>query len=359
MDAHHVLQRARHEEVLLLQTQALAGGRLVVRIQHLAQILRVDLALDRAVVIAHVEGLEIERLHRLRAPQPQQLRVAGAEAADRRVVVPPAHDAAGNPAHAVAPVRAGVMLGAAAQLDVERDLRPRDFPRVAVTQPLVGALDLPPVLDALVEYAVLVADTVTDRGDLQSCERFHVARREPSEAAVAQPRLLFLLQQLVEVQPQLAHRLPDRLGDVQVQEIGAEMRAQQELGRQITDGARRANLVGLRGLDPAREQPVAHGIGKRLVVVVFRRDRGEARLDAEEVVEEAALDGLDTEPRARGLRRGRRDLALRYCRHGRPTGYSPYRVQFNVSCTPNADASVNARQNSGCRGSPRAASPGS
>ena len=135
-------------------------------------------------------------------------------------------------------------------------------------------------------------------------------------------RFLFLLQQLVEVEPQLAHCLPDRLGDVQVQEIGAEMRAEQEIGRQITDGARRADLVGLRGLDPAREQPVAHGIGKRMVVVVFRRDRGEAPLDVEEVVEEAALDGLDTEPRARGLRRGAgillfgtADMVLQATRH--------------------------------------------
>jgi hypothetical protein len=32
VDADHVLQRARHEEVLLLEAQALAGGGFVVRI---------------------------------------------------------------------------------------------------------------------------------------------------------------------------------------------------------------------------------------------------------------------------------------------------------------------------------------
>ena len=74
VDADHVLQRARHEEVLLLQPQAFACRRLVVRIQHLGQIFRIDLVLDRAVVIADVERLEVERLRRLRAPQPQEVR---------------------------------------------------------------------------------------------------------------------------------------------------------------------------------------------------------------------------------------------------------------------------------------------
>src|SRR5262245_4655304 len=121
------------------------------------------------------------------------------------------------------------MLGAASELDVERDLRPRDFPGVAVTQPLVRALALPAVLDALVDDAVLVADTVADRGDLQRGERRHVAGRKAPEAAVAEPGLLFLIEQVVEVEPELAHRLPDRLGDAEVQEIGAKVRTEQEL----------------------------------------------------------------------------------------------------------------------------------
>ena len=42
-DAQHVLQRAGDEEVLLLQPQLLALDRLVVRIEHLGDVLRDDL----------------------------------------------------------------------------------------------------------------------------------------------------------------------------------------------------------------------------------------------------------------------------------------------------------------------------
>jgi len=50
----------------------------------------------------------------------------------------------------------------AAQLDQEGDLGVRDFPGVAQAQPAVEHLDLPAVVDLLVEDAELVADAVAD-----------------------------------------------------------------------------------------------------------------------------------------------------------------------------------------------------
>ena len=47
VDANHVLQRARDEEILLLQSQLLAGLRLVVRVEHLRDRLRRHLLVDR------------------------------------------------------------------------------------------------------------------------------------------------------------------------------------------------------------------------------------------------------------------------------------------------------------------------
>jgi hypothetical protein len=69
VDAQHVLQRTGDKEVLLLQAQLLALDLLVIRIQHLGDVLRGDLLVDRAPVIAAVEGGEIERLGRLGTPQ--------------------------------------------------------------------------------------------------------------------------------------------------------------------------------------------------------------------------------------------------------------------------------------------------
>jgi len=62
VNAHHVLERARHEEVLLLEPQDLAGLGLVVRVEHLGEVLADDLFLHGTQVVAHVERLKVEGL---------------------------------------------------------------------------------------------------------------------------------------------------------------------------------------------------------------------------------------------------------------------------------------------------------
>lgn len=54
--AQHVPQRARHEEVLLLEAQFLALLRFVIGVKHLGQVLRGHLLAHRAQVVAAVEG---------------------------------------------------------------------------------------------------------------------------------------------------------------------------------------------------------------------------------------------------------------------------------------------------------------
>jgi hypothetical protein len=58
--ANHVLQRAGREEVLLLEAEDLARHGLVVGIEDLADGLGGDFFVDCVVVVAFVEGLEIE-----------------------------------------------------------------------------------------------------------------------------------------------------------------------------------------------------------------------------------------------------------------------------------------------------------
>jgi hypothetical protein len=127
----------------------------------------------------------------------------------------------------------------AAELDIEGDRRARDLPRVAVAQPLVRALDLPAVADLLVEDAELVTDAVADRRDLQRRERFHVAGREPTEPAVAEARLPLVVDQPVEIEPEALHRPAHFAPDAEVEQVRAEVRPEQELGREVAHGARR------------------------------------------------------------------------------------------------------------------------
>ena len=103
---------------------------------------------------------------------------------------------AGKPAHTEAATLVDSLLGPAAERHLGGDLRARDFPRVAETQPLVGDLDLPAVADRLIEDAELVADAVPDGGHIQRGQRVHVAGGQPSEPAISEAWFLFLVEEV-------------------------------------------------------------------------------------------------------------------------------------------------------------------
>jgi hypothetical protein len=99
------------------------------------------------------------------------------------------------------------------------------LPRIAVSQPCVGDLDLPPVVDSLVEDAVLVTDAVADGGNLQRRQRSHVARRQTAEAAVAESRLVLGFEDRLQMEAQRRDGLGDPLDELKVEDVVREMRA--------------------------------------------------------------------------------------------------------------------------------------
>ena len=106
--------------------------RLVVRIEHLRDRLRLHLVLDRAVVVAVVERREVERLDGLGFPQAQRVAGADAVAEDRRVVGDARTSVSGIQRTRKRPCSSVARLGAPAELHLIRDLRARDLPRIAV-----------------------------------------------------------------------------------------------------------------------------------------------------------------------------------------------------------------------------------
>ena len=296
VDADHVLERAGDEEVLLLQAQPLARQELVVRVEDLGDVLRVDLEVDRAPVVPLVEGVEVEGLRGLRLEQAEEVRGAVAIAEDGDVVGHAPHHTLRDPAHPVAALRVLEALGMAAQRDVEGDLGPRDLPGIAQGQPLVGLLDLPPVADELVEDPELVADAVADGRDGERGQRVHVAGGQAPEAAVAEAGLLLLGQEHVEVVAELGHGLPRLLLHAEVQEVVGQVGPQQELGREVAHGPARSLVVGLAGRHPVAQRGPPHGVGQRQVEVVAGGRLGEAPEGGEERVGEVALHGLDQVP---------------------------------------------------------------
>ena len=127
----------------------------------------------------------METAWRLGLPQAQQRNRIGLETGYRCIVGHTLDDPLGYPANPHAAVIAGVLLRVAAQHDLEGGLGPREFPGVAELQPVIGALDLPAILDLLFEDAVLVANAVADGRDLQGCQRIQKTGGQPAQPAVA------------------------------------------------------------------------------------------------------------------------------------------------------------------------------
>jgi hypothetical protein len=87
-----------------------------------------------------------------------------------------------------------------------------ELPRVAGIQPLVGALQLPAILERLLEDPELVVDAVCYGWQIERRQRVHEAGGQPPQAAVAQGWLGLQSDQRVQVEAQVGQRLARQLG---------------------------------------------------------------------------------------------------------------------------------------------------
>ena len=262
MPPDDVGQRARHEEILLLEAQLAAALEFVGRIQNRRDGFRQRLVEHRLLVVALVEHLQIEFRRCTRAPQPQIVDRTTAKTNDRRIEWH-AHDLRSvDPAHPRLAVFL-VALGAPAEFHGDRVLGPPHFPRVAVAQPLVGLLDLPAVANQLIEDAELVADAVAIAGDPQRGHRIQKARRQAPEAAIAEAGVMLFLEQLAEIEADGFERGIARIGDAEIDHVVVERAAHQKFGRQVVHALDVAEIVLGLGFDPFLRQPIAHREGER------------------------------------------------------------------------------------------------
>ena len=134
---------------------------LVIGIQHLGNVFGVDLLLDCAKIIAHVEFLEIETLRGLGAPQPEDVDRVDLVAGHRSVIRDTLDLLPWNP------LDTGVarLVKGSGRVSTESDFHRKicffKLPRITRLQPSITQLLLPPVLKGLVKHAELVANAVT------------------------------------------------------------------------------------------------------------------------------------------------------------------------------------------------------
>ena len=87
---------------------------------------------------------------------------------------------------------------------------------MAITQPGIGGLYLVAVDDALMEHAVLIAQTISIRGQRQGSQRVEEAGGEPPQAAVAEASVPLRLAQVFEFVAKLVHRFRRRTEEAKV-----------------------------------------------------------------------------------------------------------------------------------------------
>ena len=291
--ADDVLYRAGGEKILLLEAELLPLRRVVLRVEHLGDVLGQVLLLDGADVVAGVEHLEVELVGGAGAPQPHRRHRVVAVAHDGRVVGDAEHALAIDPADAESALPVGHHGGMAAELDGERELGAGDLPGIAEPEPLVGSLDLLAVADHLVEAAELVADAVPEGGEADGGHGVEEAGGEAPQAAVAEAGVDLDLEHLLEPDVEPGQRLLHALVDAEVEQAVGEQASDQELGREVIHALGIGGVLRLHRLDPAGKQPVANGVGEGEEVVMRRRHRHRLALERDQVVEKGAPEPFD------------------------------------------------------------------
>jgi len=170
----------------------------VIWVEHARHVFRLVLGLHGLHVVALVEGVQVDAGGGACGPQAQGGHAAEFVAGHAAVIGGGNHVIGVHPVHLVAHLHQppAVAHGVA-------DFRAHELPRIAVDQPVVGFFHLAAAHDALGKHAVVVPDAIAHAGNAQRGHRVQKTRGQPTQAAVAQARVGFQVNQGVKVGAEL------------------------------------------------------------------------------------------------------------------------------------------------------------
>ena len=181
-----------------------------------------------------------------------------------------------NPAHPVGAVLIAVALGVAAEAHEAGLIGVGQLPGPAALEPLIGDLHLPAIADQLVKNAEFVADAVAGGWDFQRGQRLQEAGRQSPQASVAQARLLFDIEDLVDVvDAETAQGFCRFLLDAQHQQVVAQLGPDQKFSGEVGHHPSRGGTERLNASQVSGHQPVAHRVAEGHVEVVAAGRGGE------------------------------------------------------------------------------------
>ena len=228
--------------------------RMVVRIENAGERFGVERLGDRSDEIAAAEPLKVERMSRGGAPQAQRVDRLSA-IADHRPVIGDADQRRGPVRND--PQSAFAQFKRAAERHWDALRRTHDLPRIGVSEPVVGPLLLPAVLNLLLKDAVLIAQAIAHRRQLHRGHRIKEAGRETAETAVAQTRVGLLLEDFPPFAAVAIETRPDDRIEQQIHDVVGERTADEKLDRDVIDPLRVLARVGLIGAQPSVRKNVS------------------------------------------------------------------------------------------------------
>ena len=125
--------------------------------------------------------------------------------------------------------------------------------------------DLVAVLEALLEHAVLIADAIAPRRQVESRHRVEEASGKAAKTAVAEGSVLLLLDQVLELVADLLERVLVRMLKVEVHERVEERASHEELKREVVDTLGILLDVVRLGVAERFDEVVAHRVRHRLI----------------------------------------------------------------------------------------------
>ncbi len=209
---------------------------IVVRIENFRDRAREVVLLDRLVVLAAVEGGQLELVDRLGVPDAERVDDAIFVADDRNVIRHREHGAVVLVDELVLAGRRVVLdPRVAAEAHFLLMLRALQLEGIDILQPVVRNLLLEAVFDLLLEHAVMIADAAAVSVIAERRQRIHEAGRKPPEAAISERGIRLLVLERVDVDAELVERLLHIVVRAEVQQVVAERAADQELHRQVVN----------------------------------------------------------------------------------------------------------------------------
>lgn len=220
--------RRRRQRSILAQAQFLPCFGAVGRVKHSGDAFGACHFGDRAKVVTGVEALQVQVFHRPGTPQPQRVDAGTAPADNRRVISNGAHGFVRRPSLDHFPGGIFQCFDAATKADRVRHFRAFEFPWVAEVQPALGLLLLPAIDNRLAKQAVLITNAIPMAGNAQGRHAFHEARRQATQAAVAQCGIGLQQADALKVDTQLRERFTSDFQHAEVAQAVVEQAADEE-----------------------------------------------------------------------------------------------------------------------------------